>query len=131
MIAHTATDSATRRKLELVLQERDFAGHAVRFLLGPEDITMTEATRAIGERLGMPDLPYVTFPPDDVKVALQGAGMSVQVAGLIVDMQLALNEGTYFEGVRRTPESTTPSRFHDFLDMALPDDAMERGGASR
>jgi hypothetical protein len=92
---------------------------------------MTEATRAIGERLGMPDLPYVMFPPNDVKGALIGAGMSEQVAGLIVDTQLALNEGVYFEGVRRTAESTTPTRFVDFLSEALSDDAMEKGGATR
>lgn len=125
-----ATQDVAREAAER-LMERDFVGHAVKFLLGPEDITMTEATKAIGERLGMPDLPYVTFPPADVKAALQAAGMSGQVAGLIVDMQLALNEGTYFEGVRRTAESTTPTRFHDFLDSALPDDAMELGGARR
>jgi hypothetical protein len=69
----------------------------------------------------MPDLPYVAFPPDEVKGALIGAGMSEQVAGLIVDMQVALSEGVYFEGVRRTDESTTPTRFEDFLNKALSD----------
>jgi hypothetical protein len=42
------------------------------------------------------------------------------VAGLLVDMQLALNERRYFEGVHRTPESTTPTRLEDFLATALP-----------
>ena len=41
------------------------------------------------------------------------------MAGLIVDMQLALNEGVYFEGVRRTRESTTHTRLEDFLICAL------------
>ena len=120
-----ATQDVAREAAER-LMERDFVGHAVKFLLGPEDITMTEATKAIGERLGMPDLPYVTFPPDDVRAALQGAGMSVQVAGLIVDMQLALNEGTYFEGIQRDPESTTPTRLENFLSEALSNEAMEK-----
>jgi uncharacterized protein YbjT (DUF2867 family) len=102
------------------LRRRDFAGHEVRLLLGPEDITMGEATRAIGARLGMPDLPYVEFPPDGVKGSLIGVGMSEEVAGLLVDMQLALNERRYFEGVHRTPESTTPTRLEDFLAAALP-----------
>ena len=44
------------------LQLRDFTGHEVKFLLGPEDLTMAEATTAIGRRLGMPELPYVEFP---------------------------------------------------------------------
>ncbi len=125
-----ATQDVAREAAERLL-ERDFVGHAVKFLLGPEDITMTEATKAIGERLGMPDLPYITFPPDDVKAALQGAGMSAQVAGLIVDMQLALNKGTYFEGIQRGPESTTPTRLENFLSQALSNYAMEKTEATR
>jgi uncharacterized protein YbjT (DUF2867 family) len=102
------------------LRRRDFSGHEVKLLLGPEDITMAEATRAIGARLGMPDLPYVEFPPDGVKRSLVEVGMSEEVAGLLVDMQLAVNGGQYFKGVHRAPESTTPTRLEDFLDMALP-----------
>jgi hypothetical protein len=68
----------------------------------------------------VPDLPYVEFPPDGVKGALVEAGMSEEVAGLLVDLQLALNERRYFEGVHRAPESTTPTRLEDFLATALP-----------
>jgi len=107
------------------LIKRDFTGHEVRLLLGPEDVTMSEATQAIGERLGMPDLPYVEFPPDGVKGALIGAGMSDQAAGLIVDMQIALSEGLYFEGVQRSAGSTTPTRLDDFLSKALGNDSPE------
>ncbi len=117
-----ATRDVAREAAER-LHRRDFSGHDVKLLLGPEDVTMAEATKAIGARLGMPDLPYVEFPPDGVKGSLIEAGMSEQVAGLIVDMQLALNERRYLEGVRRTPESTTPTRLEDFLATALPGDA--------
>ena len=110
------------------LRRCDFSGHEVKLLLGPEDVTMAEATKAIGARLGMPDLPYVEFPPDGVKGSLVGAGMSEEVAGLLVDMQLALNERRYFEGVRRTPESTTPTRLEDFLATALPAMGTEEDG---
>jgi hypothetical protein len=87
---------------------------------------MAEATQAIGKRIGMPDLAYVEFPPEGVKSALLGAGMSEQVAGFMVDMQLALNEGLYFRGVRRTEESTTPTGLEDFLSRALSDESMEK-----
>jgi hypothetical protein len=73
--------------------------------------------------------PDARFPPDGVKSALLGAGMSEQVAGLMVDMQLALNEGRYFVGIRRTAESTTPTRLEDFLSQALSQDAMKKGEA--
>jgi uncharacterized protein YbjT (DUF2867 family) len=114
------------------LVRRDFTGHQVKLLLGPEDVSMEMATRLIGARLGMPDLAYVEFPADGVKGALMGAGMSEQVAGLLVDMQLALNDGRYFEGVRRTPESATPTRLEDFLSEALPSsDRMDEREAAR
>jgi uncharacterized protein YbjT (DUF2867 family) len=125
-----ATDDVAREAAER-LTKRDFIGHEVKLLLGPEDVTMTEATQAIGARLGVPDLPYIEFPPDDVKGALLGAGMSEQVAGLLIDMQLALNEGRYFVGVRRTAESTTPTRLEDFLSHALSEDAVEKREAHR
>jgi hypothetical protein len=48
--------------------------------------------------------------------------MSEEVAALLVDMQLAVNEGRYYEGVRRTAGSTTPTRLEDFLATALPAD---------
>ena len=113
-----ATEDVAREAADR-LTMRDFRGHEVKLLLGPENVTMPEATQAIGKCLGMPDLPYVEFPPDGVKGALIGAGMSDQVAGLIVDMQLALSEGLYFKGVQRTAESTTPTRLEDFLRKAL------------
>jgi len=88
---------------------------------------MAEATRAIGVRLGLPDLPYVEFPPDGVKASLVGAGMSEEAAGLVVDVQLAFNEGRYFDGVHRTAASTTPTRLEDFLATALPTDESVAG----
>ena len=36
------------------LRHRDFTGHEVKFMLGPEDLTMAEATTAIGRRHGTP-----------------------------------------------------------------------------
>lgn len=98
------------------LRRRDFAGHEIRLLLGPEEITMAEATKAIGERLGMTDLPYVEFPPGGVGGSLVGAGMSEQVARLIVDMQLAVKTAATSKvsalrrNRRRPHDSRTSSR---------------------
>jgi uncharacterized protein YbjT (DUF2867 family) len=101
------------------LLDRDVTGHRVKLLLGPEDVTMRAATRAIGERLGLPEVPYVQFPPADVKAALVGAGMSEEAAGLMVDMQLALNTGWPFAAVRRTADSATPTTLEAFLKEAV------------
>ena len=80
---------------------------------------MNEATRALGEALGIPDLPYVEFPPEGVKAALLGIGMSEEFASLLVESQIAINEGLVLDGVERTPESTTPTRLEDFLRGAV------------
>ena len=125
-----ATEDVAREAAER-LRKKDFTGREVKLLLGPEDVTMAEATKAIGERIDMPDLPYVEFPPEGVRGALVHAGMSDQVAGLIVDMQLAMNEGRLFEGVARTPESSTPTRLEDFLSQALSDDTLKKAETHR
>jgi uncharacterized protein YbjT (DUF2867 family) len=101
------------------LLRRDFNGHQAKQLLGPEDVTMRAATQAIGQRLGLPELPYVQLPPDGVRAALAGAGMSEEAAALMVEMQLAINQGRKLAGARRTAETTTPTTLEAFLKEAL------------
>jgi uncharacterized protein YbjT (DUF2867 family) len=110
-------DVAERAARHLV--RRDFTGHTIETILGPEDRTMNEATRALGAALGIPDLPYVEFPPEGVKAALQGFGMSDEVASLIVELQIAINENRIMDEVQRTSENTTPTRLEEFLESAL------------
>jgi uncharacterized protein YbjT (DUF2867 family) len=125
-IPMVATADVAREAAER-LARRDFAGHTAKLLLGPEDVSMREATTALGARLGMPELPYVEFPPDDMRAALVGAGMSEEAASQVVDMQLGLNQGRPFDAVRRTPESTTPTRLDEFLNGALAGATSEGG----
>ena len=113
-----ATQDVGRAAAERLVR-RDFTGHQVKMLLGPEDVSMREATRAMGSLLGLPELPYVEFPPADMKGALLAAGMSEEAASLIVDMQLALNEGRPFDDVQRTAKATTPTRLKEYLKNAL------------
>jgi uncharacterized protein YbjT (DUF2867 family) len=100
------------------LIRRDFAGHNIETALGPQDVTMEEATRAIGDAIGVPDVRYVQLTAEEAKAALQGVGMSEEFASLLVEAQIAVNEGL-FDEVVRTPESTTPTTIQDFLKGAL------------
>jgi uncharacterized protein YbjT (DUF2867 family) len=113
-----ATQDVAREAAERLMR-RDFTGHQTKLLLGPEDVSMREATRVIGSLLGLPELPYVEFPPADMKGALLAAGMSEEAASLLVEMQLALNEGRPFDGVQRTTKATTPTRLEEYLKNAL------------
>lgn len=106
------------REAAMRLQARDVRGHHVRELLGPQDMTMREATSAIGAAIGVPDTTYVELPPEAVREALRSAGFSEESARLVVEMQLALNAG--WPSARRTPDNTAPTRFSDFLAAALP-----------
>jgi uncharacterized protein YbjT (DUF2867 family) len=101
------------------LARRDFTGHAVMPLLGPEDLTMTGATRALGAELGLPDLVYVEFPPEGVTAALRQAGISEEAAAQLVEAQLAINQGLVTEGLERTPAAATPTHLGEFLRTAL------------
>ena len=95
------------------LQARDWKGIIVRELLGPRDLSFSEATRILGERIGKPDLQYVQFSYADETNALVQAGLSERFARLYVEMTRAFNEGIIKP--RRTPENTTPTRFEDFV----------------
>ncbi|MGB9274735.1 MAG: hypothetical protein WCC08_05820 [Terrimicrobiaceae bacterium] len=95
------------------LQARDWKGIIVRELLGPRDLSFSEATRILGERIGKPDLQYVQFSYADETNALVQAGLSESFARLYVEMTRAFNEGIIKP--RRTPENTTPTRFEDFV----------------
>lgn len=94
------------------LMSRDWKGIVVRELLGPRDLTYSEATHIIGEHIGKPDLNYVQFSYADEANALVQAGMSESFVGLYVDMTRGFNEGKV--NPRRTPENTTPTRFEEF-----------------
>jgi uncharacterized protein YbjT (DUF2867 family) len=102
------------------LLDRDFTGHTVETILGPEDVSMNDATSALGTALGIPDLPYVEFPPEGVKAALQGIGMSEEAASLVVESQIAINEDRVLDDVERTAQTTTPTRLDAFLRGVLP-----------
>jgi uncharacterized protein YbjT (DUF2867 family) len=100
------------------LASRDFSGHRVKLLVGPEDVGLRAATRALGERLGLPDVAYVQLPPADVQGALMGFGMSEAGASAMVELQLGLNRHGSFAAVRDAADATTPTRLADFLEEA-------------
>ena len=113
-----ATRDVAREAAERLLR-RDPTGHGVKLLVGPEDVSLRAATRALGRRLGLPDLAYVQFPPDGVRAALVGAGMSEAGASAMVELQLDLNGNGPFDAVRRAADATTPTRLEELLDEVM------------
>lgn len=96
------------------LLARDFRGVVIQEILGPRDLTMAEATRIIGERIGKPDLRYVQLGYDDFQKNLVQMGLSPSIAGLYTEMVRAFNEGRIRSVQGRNPQNTTPTTFESF-----------------
>jgi uncharacterized protein YbjT (DUF2867 family) len=96
---------------------RDFSGKSVHDLLGPQDISMADATRIIGEKIGKPDLKYIHFSRKDYISGLVEAGLTNNMAQLLAEMSAGINEGLFAVGRVRTPEMVTPTKFEAFADL--------------
>jgi len=92
-------------------------GYEVRELLGPRDLSLAEAAKILGARIGKPDLAYVQFPYDAFAGALTQVGLSADVARLYAEMAQAFNEGTIKSLAGRSAATTTPTTFESFSEI--------------
>ena len=104
-----------------LLDGQPLEGHSVHNLLGPRNYSQQEATAAIGQAIGRPELPYVPFSYDDAKKGMMGAGLSENMAALYIEMTRSLNEEKLMVHETRTPASTTPTTLEEFAqDVFAP-----------
>jgi uncharacterized protein YbjT (DUF2867 family) len=96
------------------LSSLDFTGTSVHELLGPKAVTMGEATRALGEAIGKPELRYNQFPYDEAKKGMVGMGLSEDMANQYVEMSRAFNEGKVKPTQSRSPKTSTPTTIEQF-----------------
>lgn len=99
------------------MMEREFSGKSVRELLGPRDVSLDEATRIIGEKIGKPDLAYVYFAREEYTKGLVQAGLSEDMAEQLAELDVALSERLFGSGAPRTDENRTPTDFTEFADF--------------
>jgi uncharacterized protein YbjT (DUF2867 family) len=92
-----------------------FTGKQARELLGQRDLTYREVASVIGKALGKPNLTYSQFPPQLIKPALLQAGMSSNMADLILEMSEALNSGYMAPLEPRSAQNTTPTPIETFV----------------
>lgn len=97
-----------------LLMNPDFKSHNVEYLLGPHEITHTEAVRALGNAIQKPDLEYVQVPAKDMKNYLLGAGLSEDWADQMIEMAEAFNNGTIAATITRDKTNTTATSIEDF-----------------
>lgn len=97
------------------LLKSDFTGKQTRELLGPRNLTYSEAAKIIGKAIGKPDLAYQQLPPQQLKPALTQMGMSPSMADLLLEMSEALNSGHMAPLEPRSARNTTPTSLERFV----------------
>jgi uncharacterized protein YbjT (DUF2867 family) len=97
------------------LLSKNFKGKQTRELLGQRDIDMTEVTRILGKAIGKSDLTYARAPDDQFQAALMQMGMSSNMAGLLVEMSHALDNGSMRALEPRSPRNTNPTSYETFV----------------
>lgn len=97
-----------------LLLEETFSGRSVRYLLGPRDLTLSAATRILGEAIGKPDLKYVQIFEEEARRGMDAAGMSRSVADAMIEMEHAFNAGTIRATQERNAENTTRTTLEEF-----------------
>ena len=97
-----------------LMEQGNFEGTSVRELLGNGNLTMTEATVAIGRAIGKDDLNYVQFPTENVRGAMLGLGMSQNVVDEMIEMYHGMNEGIVQGLESRSAANTTPTTIDEF-----------------
>jgi uncharacterized protein YbjT (DUF2867 family) len=102
-----------------LLAANTLSGHSVRYLLGPRDLTMSEATRILGHAVGKPDLRYVQFPEGEARKAMSGMGMSDSAIEALLEMQRGFNAGRIRPTQARNASNTTPTTLEEFAQTAF------------
>lgn len=96
------------------LSDDSFSGRAVLHLLGPRDLTMAEATRILGEAIGIPGLGVVTVPEEEARRGMTAAGMSASAALAMLEMIRGFNAGRIRAPEERNAMNTTPTTLEEF-----------------
>lgn len=97
------------------LLKLDFSGKQARELLGQRDLNYEEVAAVIGRAIGNPNLSYMHFGPAQIKPALLQAGMSSNMADLLLEMSDSLNSGYMAALEPRSAQNTTSTSIETFI----------------
>jgi uncharacterized protein YbjT (DUF2867 family) len=104
---------AAKRLLDL-----SFTGNTIEYILGPRDISYSEVTAIAGKAIGMTDLAYIQFPSGDAVKGMVASGFCGEdAARLMVDLAMAINDGTLLNGHQRTEANSTPTTYEEFSQV--------------
>src|SRR4029077_5736702 len=113
----SAASSDVAQVAARLLLDHSWTGVASLPVLGPEDLSYNDMARVLPEVLGRPGR-FEQISNDAFKARLMGRGMSDAMAQGNVDMWIAKNNGID-NGVKRTPESSSPTSFREWASEAF------------
>jgi uncharacterized protein YbjT (DUF2867 family) len=100
-----------------LLLDHEWEGQDSVAVLGPEDLSMNDIAAILSEVVGT----QVRYEPGDraaTKQYLVANGFSEAMAQGLIDMEIGGERGIN-NGVRRTPENSTPTGFRTFAEQAI------------
>jgi hypothetical protein len=68
----------------------------------------------LGNAIGKPELPWVTFSYEDAKNGMLGAGLTESMSDLYIEFSKSINEGALIEDFKADASSTTSTAIEDF-----------------
>ena len=83
-------------------------------MIGPKDITMSEAAAILGRAIGINDLRYVQFPYEDAKKGMIDSGLTPTTANLLIEMEKGINEGLLGKPIPNVERIRTRTSFSEF-----------------
>lgn len=113
----SAASSDVAQVAARLLLDHSWTGVASLPVLGPEDLSYNDMARVLSEVLGRP-VRFEQISNDAFKARLMARGMSDAMAQGNVDMWIAKNNGID-NGVKRTPESSSPTSFREWASEAF------------
>jgi uncharacterized protein YbjT (DUF2867 family) len=106
----------------MLLNYLQFQGNSVKYVLGPYDVSYSEATRILSVALNEPDLKYMQLPYEEIEKKMVESGfVSANVAGLYSGLSKAINNGSALCDYQRTAQNSTTTSIemfsHDFAHV--------------
>jgi len=83
------------RKAADLLEGLSFTGKTACEFVGPGQLSLPEAARALGSALGLPELQYAQLSYEDLEASLLGSGLRPGIVRLLSEMQRGFNEGRF------------------------------------
>ncbi len=98
-----------------LLYELKFEGHTVNEIFG-DYLSYKQATAIIGKAIGIPDLPYIHFPPEEaVNGLVQSMGLSRNMAESFVELGVGLGKGLLRPLNIDPQKPNVPTKFEEFV----------------